>query len=85
MQTEKHHGLRRTSIRTLWIVFTLALAATLLADIFFAQYNTFGFEDSLGFYAGYGFVSCMLMVLIARLLGLLIKRPQDYYAEDADE
>jgi hypothetical protein len=39
----------------------------------------FGFDAWFGFGAIYGFVSCLIMVLVAKLLGLLLKRPEDYY------
>ena len=32
-----------------------------------------------GFNAVYGFLSCVAMVLFARVLGWLVKRPDDYY------
>jgi hypothetical protein len=41
----------------------------------------FGFDAWFGFGAIYGFVSCLVMVLVAKLLGLVLKRPLDYYDE----
>ena len=39
----------------------------------------FWWEQSAGFYAIYGFVSCVSLVLLARGLRRLVKRSEDYY------
>lgn len=39
--------------------------------------------DSLwGFYPIYGFVACVLLVLIAKWMRTILMRPQDYYDEE---
>ena len=35
-----------------------------------------------GFYAGYGFVACVLLVLIAKEMRKLLMRREDYYDGD---
>ena len=35
--------------------------------------------------AVYGFLSCLLMVLFAKALGAVLKRPRDYYPEQSDD
>ena len=35
-----------------------------------------------GFHAWYGFLTCAAMIVFAKCLGLLIKRPDTYYGED---
>jgi len=35
--------------------------------------------DGFGFYAWFGFVACLVMVLAALLIGLVFKRRDDYY------
>ena len=37
------------------------------------------------FGAVFGFLSCVLMVLFAKALGVLLKRPNDYYREQEDD
>jgi len=39
----------------------------------------FPWERWIGFYAFYGFVCCVSLVLIAKLLRRVLKRPEDYY------
>jgi len=39
----------------------------------------FGVDGTLGFNAWYGFITCVAMVLGAKLLGILIKRKDTYY------
>jgi hypothetical protein len=38
-----------------------------------------GWESLWGFYAVYGFAACVLLVLLAKQLRKLLKRPEDYY------
>ncbi|WP_207062963.1 hypothetical protein [Motiliproteus sp. SC1-56] len=38
-------------------------------------------ESVFGFYAGYGFVACVLLVLLAREMRRLLMRREDYYGE----
>jgi membrane protein YdbS with pleckstrin-like domain len=62
-----------------------SVCALLLAVEFLYQRHTQHDWDSWpGFYAGYGFVGCVLLVLIAKLLRRLLKRPEDYY-DDGEE
>jgi hypothetical protein len=76
------HWLRRpTTIRGLWVLFAMVLAATVIADLFFHRHDLFGVDGSFGFYAWYGFAACVGLVLGSRLLGLLFKRPDTYYGD----
>ena len=45
----------------------------------------FGVDGWIGFGAAYGFLSCLAMVLVAKGLGYVLKRDENYYAEDADD
>jgi hypothetical protein len=85
--SDKHWLVRKTTIRYLWVLFGLILAATLLAGLFVHQHDQFGWEDGLGFYAWYGFAACVGMVVFAKILGLFLKRPDSYYnnGEDSHE
>ncbi|MGD9922213.1 MAG: hypothetical protein AB7V13_12310 [Pseudorhodoplanes sp.] len=70
---------RPSTIRWLWIIFVIVLAATVLADLFIPHHPYFGLDGTFGFGAWYGFVSCVVMVLFAKALGLVLKRPDTYY------
>ena len=60
-------------------MFVVVLAATVLADLFVAHHPFFGFDGSFGFGAWFGFASCVALILFARALGVLLKRPDNYY------
>lgn len=74
------HWLTRVStIRLLWIVGIVVLAATVLADLFVKHYAHFGIDGTFGFGAWFGFGACVALVLLAKLLGMFLKRPDTYY------
>ena len=70
---------RPETVRWLWIVFGVVLALTLLAQLVFDSPGYFGVDGWFGFPAIFGFGCCVLMVFAAKALGVLIKRPDDYY------
>jgi hypothetical protein len=70
---------RPKTIRLLWVVFAAVLAGTVLADFFIDHHGVFGVDGTIGFYAWYGFVSCVVLVIGAKALGALLKRPDGYY------
>jgi len=82
---DKHWLLRKNNIRKLWIVFIAILAITVIAGLFVHQHVYFGIEDSFGFYAWYGFITCIGMVILAKLLGIFLKRSEDYYGPAAKD
>jgi hypothetical protein len=69
------------SIRTLWIIFIAVLAATVAAQPFVGWHPHFAVESFFGFNALYGFLACAALILVAKAIGLLVKRPEDYYDE----
>jgi len=83
-EQRKHWLLRTENIRKLWMLFIAILIATVVAGLFVHQHEAFGIEDSLGFYAWYGFITCVGMVIFAKLLGLFLKRPETYYDTESD-
>ena len=67
------------AIRWIWVAFAGLLLLTLITDLFIEQHEHFGLEGSFGFYAWFGFVTCAAMVVGAKVLGMFLKRPDDYY------
>jgi hypothetical protein len=64
--------------RLLYVLYSICVL--LFASEFLYQRHTQHAWDSWpGFYAGYGFVGCVLLVLIAKLLRRFLKRPEDYF------
>jgi len=76
---------RPTTIRLLWWVFGAILALSVTAQLLFKVKGYFGVDDWLGFGAAYGFLACLAMVLVAKALGWLLKRPENYYQERQDD
>lgn len=76
-----HWLVRPRTVRILWVVFCVLLALTLLAQAFVVIKPAFGLDGWPAFAAVFGFLACLAMVLVARGLGLLLKRRDDYYDE----
>jgi len=81
---EKHWLVRESTIRYLWLALILVLALTLVTGLFIHQHQHFGWEDIFGFYAWYGFLTCIGMVVFAKVLGIFLKRRDDYYRKPGD-
>ena len=80
-----HWLVRSSTIRILWIVFGLVLAATVLLQLAIPVKGYFGIDGWFGFGAAYGFLSCVAMVLVAKAMAPVLKRPEDYYRGGADD
>lgn len=76
---QPHWLVRPSTIRLLWWVFGVILALTVIAQIFIHLHEYFTLDGFFGFYAIFGFVSCLAMVVFAKLLGVFLKRPDTYY------
>jgi hypothetical protein len=70
---------RPETLRKLWVVFAALLAASVLAELGAGIKGYFVLDDWFGFAAVFGFVTCVGMVLFARLLGAFLKRADHYY------
>ncbi len=70
---------RESSVRKLWIGTIVILALTVIAELFVKLHPHFKIESVFSFHALYGFLTCVAMVVFAKLLGYLIKRKDDYY------
>ncbi|KPK70797.1 MAG: hypothetical protein AMJ84_07335 [Acidithiobacillales bacterium SM23_46] len=79
MKRTPHWLVRRSTIRLLWIAFATVLAATVAAETIGDLHGHFGVDASPGFSAWFGFGACVAMILLAKLLGLILKRPDGYY------
>ena len=86
MQMERKHWLDDPRhVRLLWRAFIVVLALTVLAEPFVSLHPAFAIEALFGFNAWFGFLSCVAMIVAARALALLLKRPDTYYDEDRHE
>lgn len=76
---------RPTTIKLLWRVFIVILALTVLAQLVIKVKGYFGVDDWFGFAAAFGFLSCVAMVLLAKVLGFVLKRDENYYNDGTDD
>lgn len=71
-----------SNVRKLWRGFLVILALTVVAGYFVDLHPHFEIERWFGFSAAYGFVTCLLMIVGAKVLGIFLKRGDAYYAKD---
>lgn len=82
---QDHWLARPSSIRLLWRAFIVVLALTVLAEFVVERHPHFAIEGWPAFGAWYGFLACAGMILFAKLLGVFLKRPDDYYQREAGD
>ncbi len=84
-ESENTHWLYQKRNRPkLWGILVAVLILTLIPEFFVHHHASFTeqgihVDASWGFYAWFASISCALMVVIAKILGLLLKRRDDYY------
>lgn len=73
------------ALRRWWIGLWVVLIACVLAQFAMHPHPYFEIDGIFGFYALFGFMSCVAIVVISKLLGKPLKRKESYYAELEDE
>lgn len=63
-------------------VFYLLCAGLLVADFVVHRHISHPWEEVWGFYGIYGFVACVVLVLIAKQMRKVLMRSEDYYDGD---
>jgi peptidoglycan/LPS O-acetylase OafA/YrhL len=63
--------------RALWAIGI----ALVLAELFVDKHEDLAFAGWFAFYALFGFVACVILVVTAKALRRVLKRPEDYYGE----
>ena len=76
---KKHWLYLPATRRKLWIAGCIVLAFTVIAELFIKLHPYFSITGLFAFHAVFGFLSCVAMILFARLLGFFIKRKENYY------
>ncbi len=72
---------RRPNILKIIIGLYVAAGLVVLLDAVYTKHVHFPVEYIFGFYVFYGFVGCVILVLVAKLLRLGVMRPEDYWDE----
>lgn len=67
------------NVKRLLLIFYILLALLLIIDFFIHKHADFPWEGAVNFFAAYGFVSGVLVILVAKLLRTFVKRKEDYY------
>ena len=80
-----HWLVRPGTIRLIWRISIAVLVALVLLQFVIKVKDYFGIDGWIGFGAAFGFLSCVVMVLVAKALGMVLKREETYYAEDAKD
>ena len=84
-QHDDHWLARPKTIKLLWRLFAVVLVALVAAQAFVYVKGYFGVDAWFGFGAVFGFLSCLAMVVFAKVLGFALKRDEDYYDEGGDD
>jgi len=71
------------NVSRLLLGFYVICGVLFLADFVAHRHTTHPWEGITGFYAFYGFVACVVLVLIAKEMRKVFMRKEDYY--DVDE
>ena len=82
MNEQEHWLVRASTIRRLWIGSGVVLGLLVLLELVLPTEGRFGVDDWPAFGAVFGFLSCLAMVVMAKGLGVLLKRPDSYYQDD---
>lgn len=67
------------NVRRVLILLYACCAVLLALDLFLHRHILHPWEQLWGFYPLYGFVGCVILVLVARWMRTFLMRPEDYY------
>ena len=84
-QEKTHLFDRQENVERLLRVFYAICILLALADFVVHRHIGFDWEKIPAFYALYGFVACVLLVLIAKQMRKVLMRREDYYDERAGD
>lgn len=77
---EDHWLVRSSTIRLLWRLLVAVLIVLVALQILIPVKGYFALDSWFAFGAWFGFLACVAMVLVARALGYVLKRPENYYS-----
>lgn len=78
-ERQLHWLVRPRTIRILWGVLIFLLALTVLPNLWVHPHAEFGIDGTFGFFAWYGFLVCVIQILLAKFLAIFLKRRDTYY------
>jgi len=85
MPAERQHLFDKPrNVRRLLYTLYSVCALLLGVEFLYHRHAVHPWDGWPGFYAGYGFFGCVLLVLVAKLLRRVLKRPGNYYGEEPE-
>lgn len=80
--SSRHHWLDEPrNVKRLWRGFLALLVLSVLAELVVTLHPHFDVEALPAFHAAYGFLACAAMIVVAKAIGVLLKRPDTYYKD----
>jgi cell division protein FtsW (lipid II flippase) len=80
MQDKKSHYFDKPeNIKKVLRIFYVICGGLILADFLVHRHVYHNWESLWGFYGVFGFVACVVLVLVAKEMRKLIMRKEDYY------
>ena len=76
---KKNWFYRKKTIKKLIVFSLIILGLLIFIEFFIILHPHFDVERIFEFHAIFGFLSCVALIIFAKLLGFLIKRKDDYY------
>ena len=70
---------RKENVTKIYWAVWIVCGALLLIDPLVEKHEAIGFAEWFGFFGFFGFVACVGLVLTAKALRRVLKRPEDYY------
>ena len=68
------------NVKRLLYTFYTSVILLLLVDFFYHKHAIFAWEGYFAFYSVYGFVACVILVILAKyVLRPMVMRDEDYY------
>ncbi len=68
------------NVKRLLYGFYISVVLLICVDLFYHKHSVFPWEGYFGFYAVFGFVACVILVIVAKyVLRPLVMRKEDYY------
>lgn len=68
------------NVKRLLKIFYASVILLLVVDVFCHKHTIFAWEGYFGFYSVYGFVACVILVVLAKyVLRPMVMRKEDYY------
>lgn len=80
--SDRHWLVRKSNIKKMWLGGCAILAILGFLDMVVHGHPRFGIDGVFGFHAWYGFVTCVVMIVFAKVLGHVLKRKDTYYDDE---